>query len=143
MKALLSKETGGPEGLVIDDLPEPQCGPGEVVVEVKACAVNYPDVLIIQDLYQFKPERPFAPGGEIAGIVSQVGEGVKKVVPGDRVLGMCGWGGMAQKVKLIEAACWKIPDKMSFEEGSAFAMTYGTSWHALKDRGGLKKASRS
>ena len=85
MKALLSKVVGGPETLILEDLPEPKAGPGFAVVAVKACGVNFPDVLIIEDKYQFKPERPFAPGGEIAGVVTAVGEGVTHVKPGDRV----------------------------------------------------------
>jgi NADPH2:quinone reductase len=138
MKALLSKAVGGPETLVLEDVPEPVAKPGQAVVEVKAIGVNFPDVLIIEDKYQFKPERPFSPGGEIAGVVKSVGEGVTHVKPGDRVLGNTGWGGMAEKLALEAARLVKIPDSMPFDEAAAFIMTYGTSWHALKDRAQLK-----
>src|SRR5258708_20941234 len=100
MKALLSKVVGGPESLVLEDLPSPTAKPGFAVVSVKAVGVNYPDVLIIEDKYQFKPARPFAPGGEVSGVVKEVGEGVTHVKPGDRVLGNTGWGGMAEELAL-------------------------------------------
>lgn len=138
MKALLSKEVGGPESLVLEDVPAPQAKPGFAVVAVKAVGVNFPDVLMIQDKYQFKPPRPFAPGGEVAGIVKSVGEGVTHVKPGDRVLGNTGWGGMAEELALEAARLVKIPDSMPFDEAAAFIMTYGTSWHALKDRAQLQ-----
>src|SRR5688572_28012792 len=100
MKALLSKAVGGPETLVLEDIPEPQVGPGQALVQVKAVGVNYPDVLIIEDKYQFKPPRPFAPGGELAGVVKAVGAGVTNVKVGDRVLGNTGWGAMAETAAL-------------------------------------------
>src|ERR1700712_6137683 len=93
MRALLSKEPGGPETLVMDELPDPVAGPGQVVVAVKACAINYPDVLIIEDKYQLKPPRPFAPGSEIAGEVIEAGEGVSGWSPGARLIGATGVGG--------------------------------------------------
>ena len=127
MKALLSKSAGGPETLVIDDLPGLQPKPGHVVVQVKACGVNYPDVLIIEDKYQFKPARPFAPGGEISGVVKAVGEGVTNVKVGQRVLGNTGWGGMAEELALEAGRLIPIPDSMPFDEAAAFIMTYGTS----------------
>jgi NADPH2:quinone reductase len=138
MKALLSKEVGGPETLVLEDLPSPTPKPGFAVISVKAIGVNYPDVLIIEDKYQFKPARPFAPGGEVSGIVKEVGEGVTHVKPGDRVLGNTGWGGMAEELALEASRLIKIPDAMPFDEAAAFIMTYGTSYYALKDRGHLK-----
>jgi NADPH2:quinone reductase len=138
MKALLSKHVGGPETLVLEDMPSPQAGPGFAVVRVKACGVNFPDVLIIEDRYQFKPERPFAPGGEVAGVVMAVGDGVSHVKPGDRVLGSTGWGGMAEEIAIDAARLVKLPDAMPFDEAAAFLMTYGTSYHALKDRAELK-----
>ena len=98
MKALLSTATGGPETLVMGELPEPVAGPGQVVVAVKACSINFPDTLMIVDLYQFKPPRPFAPGGEIAGVVEAVGAGVSGFAVGDRVIGLCGNGGLTEKV---------------------------------------------
>lgn len=138
MKALLSKAVGGPETLVLEDVAEPAAKPGFAVVEVKAVGVNFPDTLIIEDKYQFKPERPFSPGGEISGIVKSVGEGVTHVKPGDRVLGNTGWGGMAEQIVLEGARLVKIPDSMPFDDAAAFIMTYGTSWHALKDRANLR-----
>lgn len=138
MRALLSKQVGGPETLTIDQLPDPVAGPGEVVVAVKACAINYPDVIIIEDKYQFKPPRPFAPGGEIAGVVESVGEGVTDLSPGDRVIGSTGWNGLAEKALVDRRRLYPLPDGKSFEQGAALLMTYGTSIHALLDRGHLK-----
>ena len=138
MKALLSEAPGGPETLVLKDVPQPQPGPGEVLVAVKACGVNYPDFLIIQDKYQFRPQRPFAPGAEIAGIVEHLGEGVSTLQPGDRVIGSLLSGGMAEKAVVAAAKCLPIPNSMPFDEASAFILTYGTSYHALKNRAALK-----
>jgi NADPH2:quinone reductase len=139
MKAILSKAPGGPETLVLEEVADPAPGAGEVVLDVKACGVNYPDNLIIQDLYQFKPERPFSPGGEVSGIVSAIGEGVTGLRAGDRVIGSLGWGGMAEKVKTEARRCIPIPDAMPFDHAAAFIMTYGTSYYALKQRGRLKQ----
>ena len=138
MKAMLSKSVGGPDTLVFEDLPSPEAKPGHAVISVKACGVNYPDVLIIEDKYQFKPARPFAPGGEVAGVVKSVGEGVTHVKVGDRVLGNTGWGGMAEEMALEAGRLIPIPDAMPFDEAAAFIMTYGTSYYGLKDRGYLK-----
>ena len=138
MRALLSTASGGPETLVMGELPEPTAGPGQVVVAVKACSINFPDTLMIVDLYQFKPERPFAPGGEIAGTVEAIGEGVTGFAIGDRVIGLCGNGGLTEKVAVAAFNCFKMPDAMSFDDGAALLMTYGTSIHALKDRGHMK-----
>jgi len=138
MKAVLSKAVGGPETLVLEERPDPVAEPGKVVLSIKACGVNYPDVLMIQDMYQFKPERPFSPGGEVAGVIEAVGEGVTHVKPGQRVLASTGVGGMAQKALVDAARVVPIPDSMPFDEAAAFMMTYGTSYYALKDRGHLK-----
>lgn len=138
MKALLSDAPGGPESLVLTELPEPVAGAGQLLVRVKACAVNYPDVLIIEDKYQFRPQRPFAPGGEIAGIVEAVGEGVSGWAPGDRLIAMLGHGGMAEKVVLGADQALRLPDKRGFANGSALILTYATTIHALLDRGQLK-----
>ncbi|MCB1544145.1 MAG: NADPH:quinone oxidoreductase family protein, partial [Rhodoblastus sp.] len=138
MKAVISREVGGPEALTLEDLPDPQARPGHVVVDVKACGVNYPDALIIRDLYQFKPGRPFSPGGEISGVISAVGADVAGLAIGDRILASCGWGGMAEKLALDASRVVKIPDSMPHDEAAAFLMTYGTSHHALKDRAKLK-----
>ncbi|MGE6697062.1 NADPH:quinone oxidoreductase family protein [Hyphomonas sp. NPDC076900] len=142
MKAVLSKVVGGPETLVIEDVPVPTPGKGQVLVQVKACGVNYPDVLIIQDMYQFKPPRPFSPGGEVAGIVSAVGEGVAHVKPGDRVLASTGNGGMAEYCLAPAHGVMPIPEGMPFEEAAAFLMTYGTSYYAIKDRGDPKPGEK-
>lgn len=139
MKALLSETPGGPETLRLADLPDPVAGPGQLLVAVKACAINYPDVLIIEDKYQFKPPRPFAPGGEIAGVVEAVGEGVTGWSPGDRVIAMLGHGGLAEKVLAGAATALKLPEGRSFAEGSALILTYATTIHALLDRGKLKE----
>ena len=138
MKAVLSKVVGGPETLVVDEIDEPTAGPGQVLLSVKACGVNYPDVLMIQDMYQFKPPRPFSPGGEVSGVVKALGEGVTNVKVGDRVLASTGSGGMAEVVALDASRLTSIADAMPFDEAAAFMMTYGTSWYALKDRGYLK-----
>jgi NADPH:quinone reductase len=138
MKALLSKQPGGPETLVLEDIPDPVPGAGEVRIAVRACGVNFPDMLIIQDLYQYKPPRPFAPGAEVAGVVDAVGEGVTRVRAGDRVMMSPARGGMAQKTVGLASNCWKIPDTMPFDEAAALLMTYGTSQHALKDRAQLR-----
>jgi NADPH2:quinone reductase len=138
MKALLSMRPGAPDTLVQGELPEPSVGPGEVRVAVRACGVNYPDLLIIQDLYQFKPPRPFAPGAEVAGVVDAVGEGVGNVRVGDRVLMGPVRNGMAEKAAGLARSCWKIPDAMPFDEAAALLMTYGTSHHALKDRARIR-----
>ena len=139
MKALLSKEPGGPDTLELSDLPDPEAGPGQVVVAVKACAINYPDVLIIEDKYQFRPARPFAPGGEIAGVVEAVGAGVTEWVPGDRVIAVTGHGGLAEKVLVGAGQLYRLPEGRGFEEGAALLLTYATTIHALLDRGRLKE----
>jgi NADPH2:quinone reductase len=139
VKALLSRTSGGPETLVIGDLPDPVPGAGDILISVKACGVNFPDTLIIEDKYQFRPDRPFSPGGEVAGIVAGVGRNVTDIRAGDRVLGWCCWGGMAEQVAVPRAHCIPIPDAMPFDEASAFIMTYGTSHYALKQRGDLKR----
>ncbi|MGO8974989.1 MAG: NADPH:quinone oxidoreductase family protein [Steroidobacteraceae bacterium] len=138
MKALLSHEPGGPETLVLEDISEPAPGAGQVRIAVRACGVNFPDLLIIQDLYQIKPPRPFAPGGEIAGLVDALGAGVEHLRIGDRVLMSPVRGGMAEKVVGAAGNCWKIPDSMPFDEAAALLLTYGTAQHALKDRAELK-----
>ena len=134
MQAVLSKEVGGPEVLVVEEVPVPECGKGQVLIEIKACGVNFPDSLMIRDMYQFKPPRPFSPGGEIAGLVKEVGEGVTHVKPGDRVLASIGHGGMAEYAVAGGHGVMPIPDAMPFDEAAAFMMTYGTSYYALKDR---------
>ncbi len=138
MKAVLCKEYGLPGKLVIEEVPSPKAGSGQVVVSVKACGVNFPDTLIIQGKYQFKPEMPFSPGGEVAGIVKEIGEGVTRVKPGDRVIAFNTWGGFAEEMVVDADRTIPIPAAMDFVPASAFVLTYGTSYHALKDRAEIK-----
>lgn len=138
MRALISTQTGGPETLVLGDLPLPQPKAGEIRIRVRACGVNYPDTLMIEDKYQFQPTRPFAPGGEVAGIVDAVGAEVSGFKPDDRVIGLCGWGGMAEYVVTKATKCVAIPATMPYDEAAAFIFTYGTSHHALKQRAALR-----
>lgn len=138
MKAMLSTAPGGPETLEWTELPEPDPKKGEVRIAVKAAGVNFPDTLIIQDLYQIKPPRPFAPGGEVAGIVDAVGDGVDDLSIGDRVMAMPGFGGFVTSLCVPRKACQKIPEGMPFDEAACFVFTYGTSHHALKDRANLQ-----
>jgi NADPH2:quinone reductase len=139
VKALLSTAPGGPETLVLTELPDPVPGPGQLLVRVKACAINYPDVLIIEDKYQFKPARPFAPGGEIAGVVEAMGEGVTGWPEGARLIAMLGHGGLAEKVLVPAAMAIPLPEGRSFEDGSALILTYATTIHALADRAKLNE----
>jgi len=139
MKALLSTRIGGPETLRVEDIADPVAGPGALLVSVKACAVNYPDVLIIEDKYQVKPPRPFAPGCEIAGVVEAVGAGVTGWAPGDRAIAVTGSGGMAEKIAIPAASAFRLSDARSFADGAALLLTYGTTIHALIDRGRLKE----
>ncbi len=139
MKALLSNTPGGPETLQLGEVADPVAGPGELLVGVRACAINYPDVLIIEDKYQFKPPRPFAPGGEVAGIVEAVGDGVDGWTVGDRLIAYHGHGGLAEKVAVPAAHAFPLPDRHSFVEGSTLLITYATVIHALWDRGRLRE----
>ena len=138
MKAVLCKEFGPPESLVVEDIASPEPGPGEVVLEVHAAAVNFPDVLIIQNKYQFKPPLPFSPGGEVAGVVAKLGEGVTNLKVGDRVIGSCGHGGFVEELAINAASCIPVPDAMALETASALVLTYGTSHYGLKDRANIQ-----
>ena len=140
MKAVVCKQFGPPESLVIEELPSPAAGAGEVVVSVKAASLNFPDVLIIQNKYQFKPPLPFSPGSEMSGVVKEVGEGVGGYKPGDRVIAFTTYGAFAEEVKVEAARLVPIPEGMDFNSAAAFLLTYGTSDHALRDRGALKAA---
>jgi NADPH:quinone reductase-like Zn-dependent oxidoreductase len=139
MKALLSTAPGGPETLQMTEIDAPVAGPGELLVDVKACSINFPDALIIKDMYQLKPQRPFAPGSEIAGVVEAVGEGVTGWSVGDRVIAGTGFGGLVEKKLIAAEGAYKLPEQFSFEQGASLLMTYGTSIHALKDRGHIKQ----
>jgi NADPH2:quinone reductase len=138
MRALLSTRVGGPESLVLSELPGPEPGPGEVVIDVAACAANFPDVLIIEDKYQFRPQRPFAPGTEVAGLIKLVGAEVRQLEPGQRVIAKMLCGGMAEEVAVDAASISPIPDAMRFDKAATLLMGYGTSHHALNDRARLR-----
>jgi NADPH2:quinone reductase len=138
MRAVRCKAFGPPESLVLEEVDDPQPTSGQVVVDVHACAINFPDVLIIQNLYQFKPPLPFSPGGEVAGVISAVGEAVRGFAVGDRVFASTGAGGLAEKVAVGESAVIPVPDGIDLVHASAFLYAYGTSHHALKDRALLR-----
>ena len=138
MKAVLCKSFGPPESLVFEEVADPEALAGQVVVDVHACAINFPDVLMIQDMYQFKPPLPFSPGAEIAGVISAVGDEVNGVAIGDRVLASPGWGGLAEKVAVNAGSVIPVPDGVDLVHTSAFLYAYGTSHHALKDRAQLQ-----
>jgi NADPH2:quinone reductase len=138
MKAVVCKQYGPPDSLVLEELPSPTPGPGEVVVSVKAASLNFPDVLIIQNKYQFKPPLPFSPGSELAGVVKEVGAEVRNVRPGDRVMAFTTYGAFAEEVKTDATRLLPLPKSMDFVTGAAFVLTYGTSDHALRDRADLQ-----
>ena len=138
MKALLSIDPGGPETLRLREVDDPVAGPGELLVRIRACAINYPDVLIIEDKYQFRPERPFVPGGEFSGEVAGLGQGVENWGVGDRLIGYSGHGGLAQLTTVPVTQAFRLPESIDFVQGSAVLITYATTIHALVDRGRLK-----
>lgn len=139
MKAILCEELGGPEKLVLRERPDPKPGRGEVVIDVAACGVNFPDLLIIEGRYQIRPPLPFSPGGEIAGTVSAVGEGVSDFSVGERVMAVSFFGGFVSRLAVSAAQVRKVPEGMDLKVAGAFAFTYATSLHALKDRGALRE----
>tara|TARA_Y100001934_G_scaffold192902_1_gene227497 strand:- start:6631 stop:7629 length:999 start_codon:yes stop_codon:yes gene_type:complete len=134
VKAILSTAPGGPETLIIGEIESPEPGEGQVRIRVRACGVNYPDTLIIEDKYQFKPDRPFPPGGEVSGEIDALGPGVSEWRVGDKVIALTGHGGMAEQVVTEANRCVAMPDTMPYEEAAALIFTYGTSYHALKQR---------
>lgn len=138
MRAVLCKAYGPPESLVFEDVPSPVPGPTEVVISMRAASVNFPDTLIIQNKYQFKPPLPFSPGSECSGVIKEVGADVTRVRPGDRVMAFTTFGSFAEEVKTDQSRVLPIPDGMDFNAAAAFVVTYGTSDHALVDRGELK-----
>jgi NADPH2:quinone reductase len=138
MKAMLCTRYGVPEDMTLGELPDPTAGEGQVVIGVRACGVNFPDVLMLQDKYQFRPSLPFPPGGEVAGVVEAVGPGVTAVRRGDRVCASIGHGGFAERVVVDAARCIPMPERVGFDVASAFIVTYGTSYYALKERAGLR-----
>jgi len=138
MKAVVCERYGPPDSLIVRDLPSPRAGAGEVVISVRAASVNFPDVLIIQNKYQFKPPLPFSPGSELSGVIKEVGDGVNGWRAGDRVMAFTTYGAFAEEVKVEATRLARLPAKMSFEEAAAFVLTYATSDHALRDRAALK-----
>jgi NADPH2:quinone reductase len=139
MKAVICKQYGPPETLVVEDVPSPVPGTNQAVVTVKAAGVNFPDTLIIQNKYQYKPPLPFSPGAEMAGIVKAVGGGVANVKPGDAVCGLGLWGAFAEEVLIDASALFVVPKDMPFDVAGSFALTYCTSYHGLVERGELKR----
>lgn len=141
MRTLLSVQTGGPETLVFrDDAPIPSPGPQEIRIRVRAAALNMPDLLMIEDKYQDRPERPFAPGSEVAGVVDAVGAEVTEFTPGQRVMAITNHGGLAEYACAHATKTSLIPDDMPFDHASALLVTYATAWYALKYRGDLKSS---
>ncbi|WPC05389.1 NADPH:quinone oxidoreductase family protein [Pseudomonas benzenivorans] len=138
MKAVLCKAFGPAETLVLEDAPDPEPKKNEVLLEIHAAGVNFPDTLIIEGKYQFKPPFPFSPGGEAAGVVKAVGEKVGHLKVGDRVMALTGWGSFAEQVAVPGYNVMPVPPSMDFVSAAAFGMTYGTSMHALKQRGKLQ-----
>jgi NADPH:quinone reductase len=138
MRAVVCKSYGPPEQLVVEELPSPVAAAGQAVVAVKACGVNFPDTLIIEGKYQFRPEPPFTPGGEAAGVVTSVGPGVTVVKPGDRVIALLPWGGYATEVAVEATRLVPIPDGVDFAPAAATLTTYGTTLHAFADRAQLQ-----
>ncbi|HEU4409961.1 MAG TPA: NADPH:quinone oxidoreductase family protein [Polyangiaceae bacterium] len=138
MRAIVCERFGPPSSLAFREVDDPAAGRGELVVEVKAAGVNFPDLLSIQNLYQFKPPLPFSPGGEVAGVVAAAGEGAAGFAVGDRVMALVGFGGFAERVAATPAQCTRLPDEMPFEIAAGMLYTYGTSYHALVHRAALR-----
>jgi NADPH:quinone reductase len=138
MKAVLCKQWGPPEQLVVEDVPAREPGPQQVRIRVKAAGVNFPDVLMVQKKYQVQPELPFTPGAELAGEVISVGDGVTEFGPGDRVIAFCGTGAFAEEVVAPLRTVVLMPPGVDFDVAAAFTLTYGTSWHAIRDRAALQ-----
>lgn len=138
MKAIRCEQYGLPNSLIVEDLPSPSPGPGQVLIGVRAAGVNFPDTLIIQNLYQFKPPLPFTPGGECAGEIKALGAAVTRFKIGQRVTAFAPWGAFAEEIAVDEDKVTAIPDELSFELAASFVMAYGTSYHALKDRAALR-----
>ncbi|SET59139.1 NADPH:quinone oxidoreductase family protein [Oceanicella actignis] len=138
MRAVICSEFGPPEKLAVQEVPVPEPGKGQVRIRVEGCGVNFPDTLIIEGKYQLRAEPPFSPGGEVAGVVDAVGEGVSGWSPGDPVIAMTGYGGFAEQILAPAAALMRRPESMDGVTAAGFSMTYGTSMHALKQRGRLQ-----
>lgn len=138
MKAAICKSLEGPQGLTIEDVADPVAAAGQVVVRVKAVGLNFADTLITRGKYQFKPDLPFSPGAEIAGVIEMIGAGVNGFSVGQRVMAYVNWGGTAEKISVDEAALIAIPDAVSDTIAAGVSVTYGTAMHGLRDRGRLK-----
>lgn len=138
MRTLRSHVPGGSEMLSLDDVTDPVPGPDEVLIAVRCCALNYPDVLMIADRYQMRPPRPFAPGSEVAGVVEAVGADVAGFRAGDRVIGLAAWGGLSEKMVVPQSGCIAIPDGVPFDQAAALIVTYATSHYALRDQAAVK-----
>ena len=138
MQAMICRTHGTPDVLEAGELPDPSPGAHDVVIDVRACGINFPDVLMVAGKYQSQPPLPFAPGAEVSGVVARIGADVSGLQQGQRVLAFCGHGGLAEQVVVPAAQALPIPDQMPFEEAAAFILTYGTSWHALKQRAALQ-----
>jgi NADPH:quinone reductase len=138
MRAIRCHDNSGPKGLRVDEIPAPEPGAGEVAIAIRAAGVNFPEVLLSYGRYQFKPPFPFIPGGECAGVVEAVGEGVTSLRVGDRVAATMIHGAFAERVVVPELAAVKLPDAVSFEAGAVTLLTYATTWHALVDRAHLR-----
>ncbi len=138
MKALLCVQHGLPDTLELRDVPSPEPGEGQVLIQVAACSVNFPDTLMIRNMYQFKPELPFSPGGEVSGIVIRTGPGVRHLKEGQRVFALCGWGGFAEEVVVEAGRVFPMLPGMDFVTAASVMYNYATSYHALKDRAELK-----
>jgi len=139
MKAVVCSELGGPDRLSLEDVDPPIAGEGQVVVDIKAASVNFPDLLTIRGMYQIKAEPPFVPGFESAGVVSAIGPGVSTLAVGDRVAAFGTFGAFAERWAVDATNCIPLPDDVSFEAGAAITVAYGTSYHALKQRARLQQ----
>ena len=142
MKAWISRSAGGPETLALEELPLPSPKEGELLLRVQAVGINFPDSLLIRDLYQVKPPRPLVPGSEFCGVVEITGQDVTQFQPGDVVIGRCGWGAMSEYVALEQDRCVRIPSSIPRTEAAAFLFTYATAYHALRDAGRLLPGER-
>ena len=141
MKALLSEAAGGPESLVLAEVPESKPGLGQVRLRVHACGLGFPDLLVMNDQYQTRPPRPFSPGGEVAGVVEAVGPGVSGLEAGQRVIGWCFWGGLAEQLVIDADRCIPIPDGMPMDDAASLVLSYATAYYALHERGRLQKGN--
>ncbi len=138
MQAVICREFGEPDGLTVEDVPDPTAGANEVVVRIRAAGLNFPDLLTVAGKYQTLPSLPFSPGGEFAGVVESVGPGVTAWRPGDAVMGGSGHGAFAERIAVPQHALRAVPPGMELVTASAFSTTYGTSYYALKQRAALQ-----